>query len=353
MPRSSGKALVLLVALMACDGESLAPVPGSGAVPILPAAGSYEVVVIDSAGATLTGVGLTPAGEVFGTVSPPIGGLPSTIFRWKAGVITPITSPNTPLTITRMNDAGDLIGDLGALRPIVWWAGASSPTRLFPADTAIAAVDINNDGEILLYPKQEYSPGASVWRNGEVRPVVAGTPAEPLFGLDDGVIAVRSRGGLTDSSWFVSSPFHQGSPRNLGATCPGRGGSLVAAADRSGSRALLQRTVGDSSRSFVADDRVCRDASSMVPGFTITGFGGGGWLTARNDDPNQYAIVANGHIALSNGIDAITLRALIEPVIPEGRSMDFIIDVNAAGWILVRATSTGAKRGLLLLKPRQ
>src|ERR1043166_8393019 len=136
---------VLLAAFAWNCSDSVAAV-GRGA--IRSQLGTLKLTAIDSAGATVTVVGMNENAIVTGkmVVNGSVEG-----FTWKSGQFT-MLKPAGGFTPAAINDNGDLAGASGGV-PAIWMSGQASPAAMFRPDTTLGQIFIasmNTRGEVLL-----------------------------------------------------------------------------------------------------------------------------------------------------------------------------------------------------------
>ena len=340
-------AILAMFTLASCDPF------GDGGWPVtrpLPLPGSYDAIIIDTADSfALLGMGLTDAGQVVGSMGGHVQGAifdDHGAFRWKDGVLTPLMLPGERLFVHAVNEHGDLVGGFSNTRPILWRHEDPAPVRLFPMDTLVRAVDIADDGQILLFPQQEFSPGASVWLAGEIRPVGAGVAVEPLQIVHGGLIRVRSRLGLSDSVWVTTSPFGPASGSTLGKRCRGSGPVVVRLLDRTGTRAIVEKQLGDQRVTYVATDFSC---IRMQRGHAATGFGATGWMIYTDSSSLRHG--------LTDGSASVAVADLapppVDPVTGRTYTLERTVAVNSNGWILTTGSWQFQKKVTVLLRPKE
>lgn len=350
-------AVLLSAAVGACDspGEPGGSIPA----PPVPKKGGYSVVAIDSADMTFAGLSgfpspflfaatLTDKGEVLGVMS---GGGATYRYRWTNGSFR-LSPAAGALQLKAGNSRGDLVGTNGPSRPIVWYLDDPGPTPLFPFDTAVAAIDINDWGEILLSPAKEYRPGASVWLNGTSKPVDAAMPLAPGFLTDSGLVWVTSRGTLVDSSWFAPSPFRRSA--TFHPACPATPARQVIGGERRSLRLLSFITFSDTTHYYIDDGVTCRNISVTGAPFRPDRLIEEGYAAGTVYLPNatgEYRVPWPG---ISNGVEAVALRDL--PAALSEWSLDTALSMNSSGTILVFARKMSGygqgKSAYVLLVPR-
>lgn len=337
----------------ACDASG--PSTGSSGGVAVPEAASYDVIAIDSVDVVLHGVGVSASRIVAGLIQPKSFPYKSG-FRWKNGVLQTV-APSLPqqggVTIAGINESGDIVGNTDPKRPFIWRAADAAPTRLFPFDTAVTALGINSRGEVLLYPTLEFSPGASIWYQGEVRRFPTSAPMRPRWLTDAGYVIGDARGSLSESVRFLASPFFappEGWTRS--AHCAGR----AMLADRAG-RLLSTATRRDSAGLFLTDyfvdDGACRLASKVFPGLTVEGFTREGLYWGVRDGPyaeHRDVVGYGGAFVLVQSLPAV-------PLANRGWDPWKIVAASDSGLLLASGVKTSGygvgKPALMLLVKRR
>lgn len=341
----------LLVLAIAC-GDVVPPDGGGNVVPALPLGGSYQLTPIDSPDVVVgissvvdissRPVALTNAGEVIGAYQTATG---TGRFKWSNGKLTLNAAPSG-FQLIAVNRRGDIVGDLGAGRPIVWLAEDAMPTRLFSSDTAVVALGISDRREVLLAPSKQYFPGASIWLDGTVKSLGLSVPVTPHFITDSGLVWVTSRGTLIDTSWFTPSPFGPTTPFH--PACPATPArSFSAVGDRKLFSTVAYRSV---SYDYVDNGHSCRNLTFSVSEFHLATFLKNGFFGGYGGtNPKQYP-------AISNGLELINIYQLLD-VFPDVWGLNGAIAMNDSGVILVSAKKMKGygigKPGLVLLVPRK